>query len=64
MPLAAYAEWEEGTLWLRGLLAGRDGKEFLRGDVEAESQARGGEGLGRELADDFLARGAARFIAT
>ena len=35
-PLAAYAEWEEGTLWLRGLLAARDGQDILRGDVEAD----------------------------
>jgi hydroxymethylbilane synthase len=64
-PLAAYAEWEEGTLWLRGLLAGRDGREVLRGEVEAGVEDAGAAALlGQELADDFLARGAARFIAT
>ena len=64
-PLAAYAEWEEGALWLRGLLAARDGKEVLRGEVEAEvADGDAAEQLGRELADDFLARGAARFMAT
>jgi hydroxymethylbilane synthase len=63
-PLAAYAEWEEGTLWLRGLLAGRDGRDVLRGDVEAHvTDTDAAERLGIELADDFLARGAARFIA-
>jgi len=64
-PLAAYAEWEGGTLWLRGLLAGRDGRDILRGEVEADvADSEAAERLGRELADDFLARGAARFIAT
>ena len=64
-PLAAYAEWEEGTLWLRGLLAGRDGRDILRGDVEeAVADVEAAEALGRSLADDFLERGAARFIAT
>ena len=64
-PLAAYAEWEEGTLWLRGLLAARDGKDVLRGEVEAEvADGEAAEQLGAELADDFLARGAARFMAT
>jgi hydroxymethylbilane synthase len=64
-PLAAYAEWNEGTLWLRGLLAGREGREVLRGEVEAKAEdASAAAELGRELADDFLARGAARFIAT
>ncbi len=64
-PLAAYAEWEEGTLWLRGLLASRDGKDVLRGDVEADvADAEAADRLGLELADDFLARGAARFVTT
>jgi len=64
-PLAAYAEWEGGTLWLRGLLAGRDGRDILRGEVEEEvADIEAAEKLGQELADDFLARGAARFIAT
>jgi hydroxymethylbilane synthase len=64
-PLAAYAEWEEGALWLRGLLATRDGKDVLRGDVEADvADGDGAEQLGRQLADEFLARGAARFMAT
>jgi len=63
-PLAAYAEWEEGTLWLRGLLAGRDGRDVLRGEMEARvADVDAAERLGTELADDFLARGAARFIA-
>jgi len=62
-PLAAYAEWEEGTLWLRGLLAGRDGRDILRGEIEAEiADNDAAEAMGQELADDFRARGAARFI--
>ena len=64
-PLGAYAEWEEGTLWLRGLLAARDGRDILRGDVEAQViDDEAAAALGRDLADDFLGRGAARFIAT
>jgi len=64
-PLAAYAEWEGGTLWLRGLLAGRDGRDILRGEAEADvADSEAAAILGQELADDFLARGAARFIAT
>jgi hydroxymethylbilane synthase len=63
-PLAAYAEWEEGTLWLRGLLAGRDGLDILRGEIEADvADSEAAALLGQELADDFLARGASRFIA-
>jgi hydroxymethylbilane synthase len=64
-PLAGHALWQEGTLWLRGLIASRDGREVLRGEVEADVvDAATAEALGRELADDFLKRGAARLIAT
>jgi hydroxymethylbilane synthase len=64
-PLAAYAEWEEGALWLRGLIAGRDGNEVLRGEREGDvADTEGAVRLGTELADEFLARGGARFIAS
>jgi hydroxymethylbilane synthase len=60
-PLAAYAEWEEGRLWLRGLVASRDGRQVLRGeDEDLVTGLAGAEALGATLADDFLARGAAR----
>ena len=35
-PLAAHATWQEGTLWLRGLIASRDGREVMRGEREAD----------------------------
>lgn len=63
-PLAAYAEWEEGALWLRGLLASTDGQEVLRGELDAEvADAEGAVRLGHDLADDFLARGAGRLLS-
>jgi hydroxymethylbilane synthase len=63
-PLAAYAEWEEGRLWLRGLVASRDGRDVLRGEVEAlVAGVDDAHALGSNLADDFIARGAARLIA-
>jgi len=63
-PLAAYAEWEEGRLWLRGLLAMRTGTEALRGEREGEvADVDEAASLGLALADEFLSRGAARFIA-
>ena len=62
LPLAGYAEWEEGRLWLRGLIASRDGRDVLRGEVaSAVSEVADAEDLGRALADDFLSRGAQRF---
>ena len=64
-PLAAYAEWEEDRLWLRGLVAARDGSDVLRGEREsAVVDVDGARALGAALADDLLARGANRFAAT
>jgi len=63
-PLAAYAEWEEGRLWLRGLVASRDGQHVLRGELEsATGSVDDANALGAALADDFLRRGAHRVVA-
>jgi hydroxymethylbilane synthase len=63
-PLAAHAVFLHGELWLRGLLASRDGAEVMRGERRAAvAEAGAADGLGRELAADFLARGAARLVA-
>jgi hydroxymethylbilane synthase len=63
-PLGAYAEWEEGALWLRGLIASPTGAEVLRGERDAEvDDVEGAETLGRDLADELLARGAARLLS-
>jgi hydroxymethylbilane synthase len=64
-PLAAYAQWEEGRLWIRGYIARRDGSDALRGEREAEvTDSEEAEALGVGLADEFLARGAARLVTT
>lgn len=63
-PLAAHAVERHGALWLRGLLASRDGKEVMRGEREAKvTDSAGADALGRALAADFLARGGARLVA-
>ncbi|HEX8739726.1 MAG TPA: hydroxymethylbilane synthase [Casimicrobiaceae bacterium] len=64
-PLAAYAEWEEGRLWLRGLIASRDGADLVRGEIDGEvDDASAAESLGLALADRFIQQGAQRFAAT
>ena len=64
-PLAAYAEWEEDRLWLRGLLASRNGQSTLRGEIEsAVVDTDGARALGAALGDEFLARGAHRLAAS
>jgi hydroxymethylbilane synthase len=62
-PLAAHATWQEGTLWLRGMIASRDGNEVMRGEREAEVvDADAADTLGLTLAGDFLTLGAGRLI--
>ena len=63
-PLAAYAAFVHDELWLRGLLASRDGGEVLRGDRRARcDDVPAADALGSALATEFLARGAARLVA-
>ena len=51
----------EGRLWLRGLVASRDGRDVIRGESEASVvEPDEAASLGLSLADDFLARGASR----
>ena len=59
-PLAAYAEWEEGRLWLRGLLASRDGSDVLRGEREARSRRRRGRRRARDASSRTSSSRAAR----
>lgn len=61
VPLAAFALLEGGELWLRALVASRDGRRVLR----AEGRAPRAEGvaLGHRLAEELLARGAGELLA-
>jgi len=62
-PLAAYGSWQEGSLWLRGLIASPDGREVMRAESTDEvADVDAAEAMGRALADELLARGAARFV--
>ena len=63
-PLAAHAVTRHGELWLRGLVASRDGAEVLRGDRSAVvADVAAADALGLALAGEFHARGAARLLA-
>lgn len=66
-PIAGYATFRDGELWLRGLIASRDGTDVLRGERSTKLDAERGietdaEALGQALADEFLTRGARRFM--
>jgi hydroxymethylbilane synthase len=64
-PLAAFAILRGDELWLRGLIASRDGTEVLRGERAARvTTIDMAVALGDELGAEFLARDAARILAT
>ncbi len=56
VPIACYAERENGELWLRGLVGDPDGKRMLR--AEARGSEADPEALGIAVAEDLLAQGA------
>ena len=63
-PLAAHAVPRHGELWLRGLVASRDGAKVMRGEQSAAVEnVAAADALGSALARDFLARGAAQLTA-
>lgn len=60
VPIAGYAELQGDQLWLRGLVGEPDGSRLVRADVRGpRAQA---EILGRTLADQLLANGAADIL--
>ncbi len=66
-PIAGYAVFREGALWLRGLLANREGTDVMRGERSVALDADAGDiavadRLGRDLAEDFKTRGASRLM--
>ena len=63
-PLAAYALARDGTLWLRALIASRDGRQVLRGERAARvADAAEARALGEAVGAEFLARGAKAILA-
>lgn len=63
-PIAGYAMFRGGELWLRGLVANREGTDVIRGERSAKvGDLAGAVALGSALGEDFLARGAARLAA-
>ncbi|HEY1437999.1 MAG TPA: hydroxymethylbilane synthase, partial [Casimicrobiaceae bacterium] len=63
-PLAAHGVWQDDQLWLRGLIASRDGKRVLRGERRgAAPDVESAEAIGDALGVEFLKRGAAEILA-
>ena len=61
VPIAGFAISENEELWLRGLVASRDGKQILR--AERRGSISDAEALGARVANDLLAQGADRILA-
>ena len=62
VPIAAYAELEGDQIYLRGLVGQPDGSETLRAEIRGSSE--NAHELGVELAQQLLARGADRILAS
>ena len=62
-PLAAYATLRGNQLWLRGLIASRDGRTVLRGEQSAAATtSAAARALGEALGADLIARGAGKIL--
>jgi hydroxymethylbilane synthase len=61
VPLAAYAEIQDGTVWLRALVASPDGRTVIRHDARAPVAEA--EQLGLSVADALMRDGAADILA-
>src|SRR5210317_238165 len=62
VPIAAYAELEGDQIYLRGLVGQPDGSDTLRAEIRGSSEQA--HALGVELAQQLLARGADRILAS
>jgi len=63
-PLAGYAIVRGEELWLRGLIASRDGRRVMRGERSMiVANKEDAAALGAALGDEFLSRGAAALLA-
>ena len=58
VPIAAFAEWEGESLWLRARVGAADGTQLL----EAEARGSDAEQLGAGVAEMLLSQGAEGLI--
>ena len=61
VPIACYAEENNGELWLRGLVGSIDGKQMLT--TEYRAPVAEAEALGIKAAEDLLSQGADKILA-
>ena len=61
VPIACYAEYRDQELWLRGLVGRPDGRDILRAEASAPSEAA--EQLGITVAEALIEQGASAILA-
>ena len=59
-PIACFAILENDNIWLRGLVGSPDGKTMIQSEIRGHKEDA--KGLGIQLADDLLARGANKIL--
>lgn len=59
VPIASYAIWDQGALWLRARVGSPDGRQLL----EAQGRGDDPESLGLTVAEALLAQGAEQLLA-
>jgi len=62
IPIGCYAELSRGELWLRGLVGSPDGRTLVR--AERRGPADDGGTMGNALAEELLAAGAGKILAS
>jgi hydroxymethylbilane synthase len=63
VPLAAYGQWSEGVLLLRGQVSNADGTRILSAQASAAvSTAEAADALGRTVCDALIAQGALEIV--
>src|SRR5262249_40435962 len=60
LPVAAYAEIHHGNLFLRSLVANRDGTRILR--AKREGNAQDADNIGTRVAEELLQQGADKIL--
>ena len=61
VPIAGYAEINQGVMVLRALVGRPDGSELVKGEISGKPEDA--EQLGQVLADDLLSRGAKEILS-
>lgn len=63
VPIAGFAEINDGQVHLRGLVGAPDGTQVIRAEGRAQADLEAARALGRKVAEDLLGQGADRILS-